>query len=51
MAKATAAVEFMYDKTAIIKRYEEIEKPNGADGMDWVTKHNDVPCRLSTHCQ
>lgn len=48
VAKATTAVEFMYDKEAEIKRYEEIVKPNGADGMDWVTKHIDVPCRLST---
>lgn len=47
MAKATTAVEFMYDKKAEIKRYEEYVKPNGADGMEWVTKHSDVPCRLS----
>ncbi|UAW07806.1 hypothetical protein PVJ1_00072 [Psychrobacillus phage PVJ1] len=48
MAKATAAVEFMYDKTATIKRYEEYEKSSGATGMDWVDKHVDVPCRLSS---
>ncbi|MGM7683541.1 hypothetical protein ACSVDA_15485 [Cytobacillus sp. Hm23] len=48
MAKATPAVELLYDKEAVIKRYEEIEKPNGADGMTWVEKHTDVPCRLST---
>ncbi|NYV63810.1 hypothetical protein HYI36_00940 [Bacillus sp. Gen3] len=48
MAKATLAVEFMYDKKAEIKRYEEIVKPNGADGMEWIIKHTDVPCRLST---
>lgn len=48
MAKATVAVEFMYDKQATIKRYEPIVKPNGADGMDWVVKHTDVPCRLSS---
>ena len=47
LAKATAAVEFMYDKTAIIKRYEEYEKPSGATGMDWVIKHENVPCRIS----
>ncbi|TCJ01497.1 hypothetical protein [Cytobacillus praedii] len=47
MGKATAAVEFMYDKQAIIKRHEAIEKPNGADGMDWVIKHENLPCRLS----
>lgn len=47
MAKATAAVEFMYDKTVTIKRYEEFEKPSGATGMDWVDKHADVPCRIS----
>jgi hypothetical protein len=48
MAKATAAVEFMYDKQATIKRHEAIVKPNGADGMDWIIKHEDIPCRLST---
>lgn len=48
MAKATAAVEFMYDKQATIKRYEEFEKPSGASGMDWVPKHVNVPCRIST---
>lgn len=48
MAKATAAVEFMYDKTAVIKRYVEYEKPNGADGMRWEAMHSDVPCRLSS---
>lgn len=48
MAKATKAVEFMYDKRAEIKRYEVIVKPNGADGMEWVTKHMNVPCRLSS---
>ncbi|RAK21137.1 hypothetical protein B0I26_10389 [Anoxybacillus vitaminiphilus] len=46
--KAKSAVEFMYDKTAEIRRYEEYQKLNGADGMDWVTKHQGVPCRLST---
>ena len=48
MAKATAAVEFMYDKTATIERYESYVKPNGADGMRWVAVHPDVPCRLSS---
>lgn len=48
MAKATAAVEFMYDKTAEIKRHEEVIKSSGADGMEWVLKHSDVPCRLSS---
>ncbi|KAA0944077.1 hypothetical protein FQ087_18295 [Sporosarcina sp. ANT_H38] len=48
MAKATAAVEFMYDKTAEIKRYVEYEKPSGADGMRWEAVHLDVPCRLSS---
>ncbi|MDQ0269942.1 hypothetical protein [Cytobacillus purgationiresistens] len=47
MAKATSAVEFMYDKKAIIKRYMSIVKPNGADGMDWVPVYENVPCRLS----
>lgn len=47
MAKATKAVEFMYDKTAEVKRYVEYTKPNGADGMEWVTIHSEVPCRLS----
>lgn len=48
MAKSTKAVEFMYDKTAEIKRYEPYTKPSGADGMQWVTKHLDVPCRISS---
>ena len=48
MAKATSAVEFMYDKTAEVKRHEPIVKPNGADDVDWVTKHSGVPCRLSS---
>ncbi|MEK4403446.1 hypothetical protein MKZ26_03245 [Sporosarcina sp. FSL K6-6792] len=48
MAKATAAVEFMYDKTATIERFEEYVKPNGADGTRWVTVHADLPCRLSS---
>lgn len=47
MAKAIAAVEFMYDKQATIKRYEEFEKSSGATGMDWVSKHVNVPCRIS----
>lgn len=48
MAKATAATEFMYDKSAEIKRYVEYEKPSGADGQRWETVHSDVPCRLSS---
>lgn len=48
MRQATAAVEFMYDKQATIKRYEPIVKPNGADGQDWVIKHMDIPCRISS---
>ncbi|WP_342538332.1 hypothetical protein MKY15_19725 [Sporosarcina sp. FSL K6-1540] len=48
MAKATAAVEFMYDKTAEIKRHVEYEKPNGADGMRWEAVHSEVSCRLSS---
>ncbi|EPD52761.1 hypothetical protein HMPREF1210_01141 [Paenisporosarcina sp. HGH0030] len=48
MAKAIKAVEYMYDKTAEIKRYEPYTKPSGADGMQWVTKHIDVPCRTSS---
>ncbi len=48
MAKATAAVEFMYDKNAEIKRYVEYVKPSGADGQRWETVHSDVPCRLSS---
>lgn len=47
MAKATAAVEFMYDKTAEIKRHESYVKPNEADGTRYVTAHTDVPCRTS----
>lgn len=48
MAKATAAIEFMYDKTAEIQRHETYTKPTGADGQRWVVKHADVPCRLSS---
>ena len=47
MAKAIPAVEFMYDKTAEIKRYVDYDKPNGADGQRWETVSVDVPCRLS----
>ncbi|MBG9548344.1 DUF3599 family protein [Cytobacillus firmus] len=47
MKKATAAVEFMYDKTATIKRQMPIVKETGADGMDWLPVHENVPCRLS----
>lgn len=47
-AKATKAVEFMYDKTAEIKRYVDYVKPNGADGQRWEVVHSDVPCRLSS---
>ncbi|ANB62135.1 DUF3599 family protein [Anoxybacteroides amylolyticum] len=46
--KAKPAVERLYDRTATIERYEVYQKPNGADGMQWVTKHENVPCRLST---
>ena len=46
--KAKSAVERLYDRTATIKRYEAYQKPNGADGMQWVTKHENVPCRLSS---
>lgn len=48
MAKATAATEFMYDKTAKVERYEAYVKPSDADGMRWVVVHADVPCRLSS---
>lgn len=47
-SKATKAVEFMYDKTAEIKRYVDYVKPNGADGQRWEVIHTDVPCRLSS---
>lgn len=48
MAKATTAVEFMYDKTAKIQRYVTYTKPTGADGQRWEPVHTDVPCRLSS---
>lgn len=47
LAKATPAVEFMYDKTATIERQVPITKESGADGMDWAPIHKDVPCRIS----
>lgn len=46
--KAKSVVEQLYDRTATIQRYEAYQKPNGADGMQWVTKYENVPCRLST---
>ncbi|CAG9620880.1 hypothetical protein BACCIP111883_01651 [Sutcliffiella rhizosphaerae] len=46
-AKATTAVEFMYDKKATIRRQMAVVKENGADGMEWVPIHEGVPCRLS----
>lgn len=48
LAKAIPAVEFMYDRTAVVMRYMEVVKPNGADGMDWVALYEGVPCRLSS---
>lgn len=48
MAKATPAVEFMYDKTTAVKRYVEYTKPSGAIGQEWQIVHEDVPCRLSS---
>jgi len=48
MARAIKAAEYMYDKSAEIKRYESYPKPSGADGMQWVTKYIDVPCRTSS---
>lgn len=47
MAKATTAVEFMYDKTAIVKRQLPVVKESGADGMAWLPVYADVPCRIS----
>lgn len=49
MAKATAATEFMYDKSAEIKRFVDYVKPGGADGQRWETVHAGVPCRLSSN--
>ena len=48
MAKATAAVEFMYDKTVTIKRSVEYTKPSGADGKRWEDVYVNIPCRLSS---
>ena len=48
MARATGAVESMYDKKAIVKRHVPYEKPSGADGMRWEDIHIDVSCRLSS---
>lgn len=48
MAKATSAVEFMYDKEAEIQRYVDYIKENGADGQRWEIVHDDVPCRKSS---
>ncbi|WNN74330.1 hypothetical protein RKS58_13075 [Lysinibacillus capsici] len=48
LATATKSVELLYDREAIVKRYEEYEKPNGSTSQKWVTKHEKIPCRLST---
>jgi repressor of nif and glnA expression len=48
LAGAKKAVETLYDKKATIKRHQAIIKTSGADGMGLVTKHTDVPCRLSS---
>ncbi|WP_042472814.1 hypothetical protein [Bacillus ndiopicus] len=48
LSAARAPVELLYDRVATIKRYEEYEKENGSTSQKWVTKHEDVPCRLST---
>ncbi len=48
MATANKSVELLYDRVAIVKRYEEYEKPNGSTSQKWITKHANVPCRLST---
>ncbi|UKJ43457.1 hypothetical protein [Lysinibacillus sp. ACHW1.5] len=48
LATATKSVELMYDREATVKRYEEYEKPNSSTGQKWITKHANVPCRLST---
>ncbi|MED4888598.1 hypothetical protein [Lysinibacillus fusiformis] len=48
LASATESVELLYDRKAIVKRYEEYDKPNGSTGHKWITKHANVPCRLST---
>jgi hypothetical protein len=48
LAGAKKAVETLYDKKATIKRHQAIKKTSGADGMGLVTKHTDVPCRLSS---
>lgn len=45
---ATKSVELLYDRKAIVKRYEEYDKPNGSTGHKWITKHSNVTCRLST---
>lgn len=47
MAKAIPAVEFMYDKTAVVKRYQEYKKPSGATASAWVEVHPSIPCRVS----
>ncbi|WJY27472.1 hypothetical protein [Sporosarcina trichiuri] len=47
MRKAIPAVEFMYDRTAAVKRHTEYVKPSGATGQRWEGIHPAVPCRLS----
>lgn len=48
MAAATKSVELLYDRVATVKRYEEYEKSNSSTSQKWITKHANVPCRLST---
>ena len=47
-AKAIPALESLYDKTATVYRYQEVEKLSGATGMEWVPVYTDIPCRIST---
>lgn len=40
-------IEMTYEDTVTVQRSEKVKKPNGATEVQWVTKHTDVPCRIS----
>lgn len=46
-AKYRQQLETMYNDHVTVQRSEKVKKPNGATELQWVTKHTDVPCRIS----
>ncbi|MFK0524756.1 ABC transporter ATP-binding protein [Paenibacillus illinoisensis] len=37
----------LYTDLVSVQRSEKVKKPNGATEVQWVTKHTNVPCRIS----